>query len=158
VDEAADRCGRRIAEKRDIDCLRSREPDQECRHEQQPERHDVGSKRRRAKRAEPVAGCAVEARFPAAAQLKKPDRHQRADQSKTGRDRKCQRQYRIAERHRDQKEAEQRIDDAEEDRMARHGEKIVDASRERAPEIGRGHAAYRQTGRVCRRRTNANVG
>ena len=53
VDEGADRRRRRIAEIGDIDRLRDREPDEEDRHQQEPERDD-GAERARAQHVEGV--------------------------------------------------------------------------------------------------------
>ena len=130
-----------IAEIGDIDGIGNCEPDQEDRHQQHAECND-GGKRRRMQHIERVARRTVEPGFAAAAQLIEPDSGQRADEREAGRDRKGHRQQRTADRYRHQKNAEQRIDHAEEQRVARHGHEIVDAAGERLIEIGRRNAAH----------------
>ena len=90
---------------------------------------------------ESVARGTVEAGFAAAAQLIETDRGERTDQRKAGGNRERQRQHGIAQRHSDQSDAEQRIDDAEEDRVTGHRDKVVDAARQRIEQIGRCDAA-----------------
>ena len=90
---------------------------------------------------EGVARGTVEARFAAPAQLIETDRGERTDQRKARGNRERQRQHGIAQRHSDQSDAEQRIDDAEKDGVARHRDKVVDAARQRIEQIGRCDAA-----------------
>ena len=90
---------------------------------------------------ESVARGTVETGFAAAAQLIETDRGERTDQRKAGGNRERQRQHGIAQRHCDQSDAEQRIDDAEEDGVTRHRDKVVDAARQRIEQIGRREAA-----------------
>ena len=90
---------------------------------------------------EGMARGTVEPRFAAPAQLIETDRGERTDQRKTRGNRECQRQHGISQRHSDQGDAEQRIDDAEKDGVTGHRDKVVDAARQRIKQIGRREAA-----------------
>ena len=87
----------------------------------------MAPQRRRAQHVEGVGPVAVEAGLAAAAQFVEADRGDRTDQGKARRQREQQRQHAIAERQPDQENADQRIDQAQEDGVARHGREIVPA-------------------------------
>ena len=94
----------------------------------------------------------VEPLFAAAAELVKPDRGERTDQGKTGGQGIEQGEHVIAKGHPGQHETDDRIEQAEEDDVARHRGEVIKAPRQRIPDVGKPDLANRQIAPDCRSR------
>ena len=124
-----------IAERRDVDRLRGRDPGHEQRQQQRAE-PEHGAERRRAQHVDRVPGGGLFAALAAAAEFIETERRERAEQGKAGGQRKQQRQHRIAEHRARQHQAEHRIDHAEDDGVARHRLEILPAEPQRLVQVG----------------------
>ena len=146
MDELADRRGRGIAEIRHIDGIGHGHPDQEYRHQQNAKRNN-GADRRRAQHIEGVGCRNVDAGFPPPAQFIEANRRKGADQGKTGRQRKQQRQECITQGQAREHNADHGIHDTEKDGVARHGGEVVVTLSQGIHQVCRADAA---DDRICR--------
>src|SRR6185437_9052260 len=83
----------------------------------------------------------------ATAQFIQAERRERAEQGKTRRERKQQRQHRIAEHGARQRQAEHRIDHAQDDGVARYRLEILPAEPQRGVQVGQADGADNRRGR-----------
>ena len=89
----------------------------------------------------------VEAGLAPPAQFVKADRRERSDQREAGGDREGKRQHRIAGNECDQAQPDERIEHAEEQGVARHSGKIVEAVRQRLQYVARSYVSDFELGR-----------
>jgi hypothetical protein len=88
-----------------------------------------------------VARRGIEPGFTPPAQFIESDRGERTDQGETGDQRKRQRHHGVAERNRHEQQAEQRVNDAEKNGVARHRREVVEPKLQRVQEIRRRNMA-----------------
>src|SRR5262249_18763168 len=129
-------------EARLVDRLRGREPDQEHYHQAGPE-HGDRAEGGRPEHFEGAPGRGIEARLAPSRQLVEAERRKRTDQGEAGRDGIDQRHDGAPDRKPQQDKADDRIDQAQEDRMAGHREEIVGALRQRVLEVRHADGADR---------------
>ena len=96
---------------------------------------------------ERTARRCIEAGLAPPAQFVEADRRERPDQREAGGNREGERQHRIAGNERDQAQSDERIEHAEEQGVARHSRKIVEAARQRLQYVARSYASDFEMGR-----------
>ncbi len=136
-----------VAECRDIDRLRGRNPGDE-QGEQQRAEAEHRTERRRAQHLHGIPGAGRFITFAPAGQLVESQRREWPDQRKAGSQRKQQRQHRIAHHRAGEHEAEHRVDHAEDDGVARNGLEVFPATPERVLQIGQSDGSDHRSSRI----------
>ena len=156
VHELAERLRRGVAECRDIDGIRNRDPDQKNQRQQNTQ-HDNRADRGGLHDIQAVRGGGFQPCLAPPAQLVDSDRRDWANQREAARQRIKQRQDFIAKDQPRQHKADQRINDAQEYGMRRHRVEIIKALGQGVPEVGNAYAPNCDARRVCAC-TEQNVG